>query len=59
MKLKIVGFILIVLQVFSMMGVFLGAESLGGHVFSWYLGRFIFGIVGAILLIVAYKRENE
>ena len=59
MKLKIAGYILLICQLISLIPVFMGADSFGGKPFPWYIGRFIFGIVGVILLIVARRRANK
>ena len=56
---KIAGYILLAVQVLSLIGVFTGTESLSGHIFTWYIGRFIFGIVGIALLLIARKRAKR
>lgn len=56
---KIAGYILLAVQVLSLIGVFTGTESLSGHIFAWYIGRFIFGIVGIALLLIARKRAKR
>jgi uncharacterized membrane protein len=59
MKLKIAGYVLLVCQLISLVPVFTGADSFGGRPLPWYIGRFIFGIVGVILLIVAHRRAKK
>ena len=56
---KIAGYILLAVQLLSLIGVFVGTESFSGHNFAWYIGRFIFGIVGVVLLLIARKRAKK
>lgn len=56
---RIAGIILIVLQCLS----FISAIMMGDNIFAYGLanlvGRCIFGIIGAILLMIAHKREKR
>ena len=55
---KTAGYICIILQILSLIGGALMGEDFSGHIFTYYIGRFIFGIAGVILLIKAYGKKN-
>ena len=59
MKLKIAACILFFIQLVSLVGGILMGEDFSGHVISWYAGRFIFGLVGLFLLLLAWKKDFE
>lgn len=56
---KIAGIVLLILQVISLIPALLTGDNVFGNGVANLLGRFIFGIVGAVLLIIAYKRNKE
>jgi len=56
---KIAGIVLLILQVISFIPALLTGDNVFGNGVANLLGRFIFGIVGAVLLIIAHKRNKE
>ena len=56
---KIAGIILLILQAISLFPVLVTGDGFSGHVFAWYIGRFLFGIVGVILLVIHHKRKGK
>ena len=56
---KIAGIVLILAQIVSMFPMLITGEDLSGHTFAWFLGRFSFGIVGVILLILSRKKRKR
>lgn len=57
---KIIGIILIVLQVMSLAGGgFPSAPGGSGYALGYYLGFFAPGIIGVILLLKAGKKKND
>ena len=56
----IAGIVLLIMQGISIVGTLLAGDSLfgDGNPF-WLLGRYIFGIVGVILLVVNHVRKNK
>ncbi len=59
MKMKIIGFILIFVQAISIFSGVMANEDFLGRPPVWYIGRFIFGIVGAILLTIAFSKSSK
>ena len=55
---KIAGIVLILAQIVSMFPMLITGEDLSGHTFAWFLGRFSFGIVGVILLILSQRKKK-
>jgi hypothetical protein len=55
---KILGWILIALQVMSLMGGMPSAPG-GGYAIGYYIGYFLPGIIGVILLMKANKKKQE
>jgi len=56
---KIAGIILLIFQVISLIPTLVTGDGLSGHIFAWYIGRFSFGIVGAILLVIHHRRKGK
>lgn len=56
---KKAGIILIILQIVSLIPSFIRGENLFANGFANLLGRFIFAILGVILLVVAYNRDSK
>lgn len=56
---KIIGIILIVLQVISFIPAIVTGDNIFSHGIPWLIGRFSFAIVGIILLVIASKRKNK
>ena len=56
---KIIGIILIILQVISFIPSIVTGDNIFSHSLPWLIGRFLLGIVGVILLIIAYKKEHN
>jgi len=56
---KIAGIILIILQIISLIPSIAAGDNIFSHGFANLLGRFLIGIVGVILLVIAYKREKN
>lgn len=54
---KVAGIILIILQVFSLLGGFPTNPGGSGYGIGFYLGYFLPGIIGVILLIKAAKKK--
>ena len=59
MKLKIAAYLLLFIQLVSVVGGILMGEDFSGHILPWYAGRFIFGLVGLFLLLRAWKKDFE
>ena len=55
---KKAGIILLILQAVSLIPAIITGD-LAGHTLSWYVGRFSFGIVGIILLIIHSARNQR
>ena len=56
---KIIGIVLIILQVMALMGGNLPSVSGGGaYAMSYYLGFFAPGIIGVILLVKAISKQS-
>ena len=56
---KIAGIILIIVQVISVIGTAMAGVNIFDYPLPNVIGRFIFGIVGAILLVISYKRKKK
>lgn len=56
---KIAGIILLVVQVLSIIGTAMAGDNIFDYPFPNLIGRFIFGIVGIVLLVIYYKRKRE
>ena len=56
--LKIAGIVLLVLQVFSLIGSIAGGVPLYNGSIANLIGRFLFGIVGVILLLIAARKSE-
>ncbi len=57
---KIAGIILLICQAMSVIGSLLARDPLlGDGNFAWILGRYSFGIVGVILLIIHHKKNKK
>ena len=56
---KIAGIILIILQIISLIPSIAAGDNIFSHGFANLLGRFLIGIVGVILLVIAHKRERN
>ncbi len=57
---KIAGIVLIILQIVSFIPSLIAGDPIFGNGnIAWIFGRFIFGIVGVILLIIDYRRKNK
>ena len=57
---KMIGWILVVLQIFAIIGRIASGTPFSGGVAGLFnlLGFLLFGIIGAILIIVSYKDKN-
>lgn len=56
---KIAGIVLIILQFISLIPSLAAGDNIFSHGFANLLGRFLIGIVGVILLVIACKREKK
>ena len=56
---KIAGIIFIILQVIAVVGAFIGGRNPFKASFFELIGYFIFGIIGATLLIIYYVKKNK
>ena len=55
---KTIGIILIVLQIFALVGMAASGGPIFNGSFANLIGKFIFGIVGAVLLISAAAKKD-
>ena len=56
--LKIIGIILLVLQLLSLIGMLAGGAPLFNGSIANLIGKFFFGIIGGILLLVYYSKSE-
>ena len=57
---KIAGIILLILQAMSIPASLIAGDPIFGNGnIAWIIGRFIFGIVGVILLVIHHKRSGK
>ena len=56
---KIAGFILLILQVASLIPSCVAGDNPFAGSLPWLIGRFSLGIVGIILLIIAYSKNKK
>ena len=56
---KIAGFILLILQVASLIPSCVAGDNPFAGGLPWLIGRFSLGIVGIILLIIAYSKNKK
>ena len=56
---KIAGIVLIILQVVSLIPALVSGEAVFVGGIPNLLGRFAFGIIGVILLVIAHKRGGR
>lgn len=56
---KITGIVLIVLQFISLIPALIAGDNFFANGLANVIGRFSFGIVGLILLIIANKKNKE
>ena len=55
---KIAGIILLVLQVISLIPAIITGDNIFQNGLANLVGRFIFGIIGGILLVIAYRKSH-
>lgn len=56
--LKIAGIVLLILQVFSLIGSIASGAPLYNGSIANLIGRFLFGIVGALLLLIYVQKSK-